>query len=358
MTSGFLRTFTAALFALASAGCGILGGLRVETLDTSAQKPSNVAVYVEVTDGGESVTSLEAKNFKIYENGELLSPKQTGKRLLPTEDFTDQRILVLVDVSGNPTKDQKEHYAKAAEAFVRKLAADAPVTVKAFDGGPNLIPAGEFARGAANHAVAALASVEGSDSSRNLNGAVVLGLKELDARKSGKPVKLGTLVVFARGPDLAGRVSSEVASDALGDTKNDVIGIVIGPDSHHLDFLPGGVVRAEDGDSLPIAFEEAGSRVAAAHRKYYLVAYCSPARAGQRQVRIEVTYTDVEGNEKSGDTNYELDATGFGPGCNPETPPRFERSKLATSAGDRRDASGSEDEPAPDSPPDSGDDAK
>jgi hypothetical protein len=348
--SSFVRCLAAAFIALASTGCGILGGLRVEALHTSVQKPSNVAVYLEVTDGGESVTNLEAKDFKIYENGELLSPKQTGKRLLATENFTDQQILVLVDVSGNPSKEQKETYAKAAEAFVRKLAADAPVTVKAFDGGPNLIPAGEFARGAGNHAVPALASIRASDSSRNLNGAIVAGLSELDARKSGRQVLLGTLVVFSRGPDLAGRVSSDVVSDALDATKNDVVGIVIGPDSHQLDLLPGGVVHAQDGDSLPIAFEEAGSRVAAAHRKYYLVAYCSPARAGQRQVRVEVTYTDIEGNEKGGDTTYEIDATGFGPGCNPETPPRFEHPKA--------EPSGSEGESASAPPRESGDDTK
>jgi hypothetical protein len=356
MTADLARAATVIALSLASAGCGLLGGLHVETIDASAQKPSNVALYVEVTDHGEPVTNLEPKNFKIYENEELLSPKQTGRTLLATDRFTDQRILLLVDVSGNPAPDQRELYAKAAEAFVRKLLADVPVTVKAFDGGPTLLAAGDFARGAPQHAVPALAAVKGSDSSRNLNGAIIAGLKELDARKGGKPVKLGTLVVFSRGPDLAGRVSADVVSDALGETKNDVIGIVIGPDSSQLDFLPGGVVHAEDGDSLPIAFEEAGSRVAAAHRKYYLVAYCSPARAGERRVRVEVTYTDVEGNEKSGDTTYELDATGFGAGCNPDTPPRFTRplSKAeAQAAGDAADAGEGDAAVVP--PPESGD---
>jgi hypothetical protein len=320
--------------ALASAGCGILGGVRVETLDVSVQKPSNVALYVEVTDQGEPVTNLEPKNFKIYENDELLSPKQTEKQLLPTDKFTDRHVLLLVDVSADPQGDQKELYAKAAEAFVRKLAADAPVSVKAFDGGPNLLSAGEYQRGTAKHSVPALVTVRGTDSSRNLNGAILSGLKELDARGSGKPVKLGTLVVFSRGPDLAGRVTSDAVSDALQATKNDVIGVVIGPDSHQLDFLPGGVVHAQDGDTLPIAFEEAGSRVVSAHRKYYLVAYCSPARAGGRRVRLEVSYEDAEGNEKGGDTTYELDATGFTAGCNPETPPRFEHPKSEGHAGD------------------------
>jgi hypothetical protein len=323
MTPSLLRA-AALLAAVGSTGCGLIGGLQVETLDASAQKPANVALYVAVTNGGEPVTDLEPKNFKVYENEEPLSPKQSGRTLLLTEGFTDQRVLLLVDVSGNPAPDQTDLYATAAEAFVRKLAANVPVTVKAFDGGPDLLPVGDFPRGASKHAVPGLRTVKSSDGSRNLNGAIVAGLKELDARKTGKPVKLGTLVVFSRGPDLAGRVDDAAVSTALGDTKNDVIGIVIGPDSHQLDFLPGGVQHSQDGDALPIAFEEAGARVSAAHRKYYLVAYCSPARAGQRRVRVEVTYTDAEGNEKTGDTTYELDATGFGPGCKPESPPRFE----------------------------------
>jgi hypothetical protein len=345
--------------ALGSTGCGLIGGLRVETVDASAQKPSNVALYVEVTDGGEPVTSLEPKDFKIYENEELLSPKQTGRTLLPAENFTDQRVLLLVDLSGNPAPDQKELYANAAEAFVRKLAANVPVTVKAFDGGPNLLAAGDFQRGATKHAVPALRSVKGSDSSRNLNGAIIAGLKELDARRGGKPVQLGTLVVFSRGPDLAGRVTDDVVSDALSDTKNDVIGIVIGPDSHQLDFLPGGVEHAQDGDALPIAFEEAGSRVSAAHRKYYLIAYCSPARAGERRVRVEVSYTDGEGNEKSGDTTYELDATGFSAGCNPDTAPRFERPPPKPDAdGAAGGGSATAAEPAVVPPPEGGDYSK
>jgi hypothetical protein len=334
--------------ALASSGCGILGGVRVETVDASVQKPSNVALYVEVTDQGEPVTNLELKNFKVYENDELLSAKQSKKLLLPTDKFTDRHILLLVDLSGDPAGDQRELYAKAAEAFVRKLAADAPVSVKVFDGGPNLIPAGEYQRGAEKHSVPLLVSAKGTDSSRNLNGAIVAGLKELEGRGSGKAVKLGTLVVFSRGPDLAGRVGADAVSDALQATKNDVIGVVIGPDSYHLDFLPGGVVHAEDGDSLPIAFEEAGSRVAAAQRKYYLLAYCSAARAGQRRVRLEVSYEDAEGNEKSGDTSYELDATGFTAGCNSETPPRFEHPKLDADAADKARSEETNDRSSPD----------
>jgi hypothetical protein len=56
---------------------------------------------------------------------------------------------------------------------------------------------------------------------------------------------------------------------------------------------------------------------------YYLVSYCSPARAGTRRLRLEVTFATTEGEEKSGSVEQEFDANGFGPGCDPKTPPRF-----------------------------------
>jgi len=313
----------APLVALMSLGCSLLGGIQVETVDVSVQKPSNVAVYVEVTDGNEPVTNLEPKHFKVYENGELLSPKQIGRTLLPTETVTDQEVLLLMDLSNDPAPDQRELHAQAAEAFLRKVVPNVPVRVRAYDGGPTLLTVGDFPRGATRVAVPELTRIKSRDASRNLNGAITLALAALDARKSGKPIKLGTLVVFARGPDLAGRVSEDAVSEALYSTKNEVIGVVIGPDSGHLDFLPDGVVHAQDGDALPIAFEEAGAKVAALHAKYYLVAYCSPARAGQRSVRVEVVYTDLEGKERSGSTSDEFDASGFSPGCKPESLPRF-----------------------------------
>jgi hypothetical protein len=321
------------IFSLVSLGCGLLGGVTVETVDTSVQKPSNVALYVEVTSGGEPLGNLEPKNFKIYENGELLSAKQIGRTLLPTDAVTEKRVVLLVDLSANPNADQRAAYAQAAEAFVRKLAADVPVSVRAYDGGEKLHTIADFPRGSTQMAVPELTRITIGDSSRNLNGAVTLALADLDRKSTSKPVRLGTLVVFARGPDLAGRVTEDAMWEALNESRHEVVGIVIGPDAHQLDFARGGVIRAQDGDSLPIAFEEAGSRVAALYGKYYLVAYCSPARAGQRRVRVEVEYTDLEGNEKGGSTSYDLDATGFGPGCNAETLPRFERPREKPGSG-------------------------
>jgi hypothetical protein len=315
--------FVALLF---GAGCSVFGGVRVDTVELSAQRPSNVALYVSVTDHGEPVTDLDAKNFHVYENGQELSPRLSERMLLAREPVTAERVLLLVDLSGNPNAAQRANYAEAVEAFVRKLAASVPVAVRAFDGSPGLKPVGDYPRGSEKPSASALAKLPSHDASRDLDGAVLAGLAELDraAAADNKPVHLDTLVVFARGPDLAGRTAQSKLEDAIDASKHDLIGIGIGKDTPYLDFARGGVIHAESAETLPIAFEEAGARVAATHEKYYLVAYCSPARAGKRDVRLEVTHVDKDGHEHSGSTEVELDATGFGPGCRVESEPRFE----------------------------------
>ncbi len=320
-----LRRAALATAAWFVAGCSVFGGVHVETLDVSAQKPSNVAFYVSVTDHGEPVTELDANNFKIYENGQELSAGVSERTLLPREPVTAERVLLLVDVSQNPNAAQRASYEEAIEAFLRKLTPTLPVSVRAFDGGPGLKTVGDYARGAQTPNAASVTKLTSHDASRDLNGAILAGLAELDRTTADKkPIKLGTLVVFSRGPDLAGRTEESKLEQALDTTTHDVIGVGIGDDTPYLGFARGGVIHAQNADTLPIAFEEAGSRVAATHAKYYLVAYCSPARAGRRSVRLEVTHEDEKGDAHSGSTEYELDASGFGPGCRAETMPRFE----------------------------------
>jgi hypothetical protein len=320
------RAAAAIVTLLFGSGCGVFGGVRVETVEHGEQKPSNVALYVSVTDHGEPVTELEAKNFRLYEDGQELSPRLIERTLLPRESVAAERVLLLVDLSGNPSAAQRADYAEAVEAFVRKLTPSLAVAVRAFDGSPGLKPVGDFARGTQTPSAAALTKLTSRDASRDLNGAVLAGLAELDraAQADRKPIHVETLVVFARGADLAGRTDAGKRDDALAASKHDVIGIGIGDDTPYLGFAQGGVIHAQNADTLPIAFEEAGARVAATHAKYYLVAYCSPARAGRRSVRLEVTHDDKDGKPRSGDTEIEIDATGFGPGCRPDTIPRFE----------------------------------
>ena len=335
----WIRACVALLLGSLGTGCSLFGGVHVENVATGAQRPANVALYVAVSDGSEPVTDLEPKNFQVYENEELLNADQVERVLLPRESVTEERVLLLLDLSGNPDADTRAVYARSVEAFVRKLASSVSVSVRAFDGGNSLKSVGEFTRGSGNPRAGSVQKLSSADSSRNLNGAVKLALGELDrALKSGnKPVRLATLVVFARGADLAGRVSDSELDTALSETKHDVIGVGIGEDTGYLGFARDGVIQAQAADTLPIAFEEAGARVAKLHGKYYLVAYCSPARNGKRSVRLEVEYTNEAGDKKHGSSDYEFEAKGFGPGCKSSSPPRFDpppRAPGASSGGD------------------------
>ena len=66
------------------------------------------------------------------------------------------------------------------------------------------------------------------------------------------------------------------------------------------------------------------ARIAAMSQRYYLLGYCSPARAGEHQVKIV-----ARGMGKSGSLSYDFTATGFRPDCDPTKKPAFNLSRPA-----------------------------
>ncbi len=309
-------------------GCGLFQQLDVKAVATSFQKPSNVAAYVAVTDQAEPLTELGVENFRVYENEQLVAAEQTRLTLLERNTAAAHHLLLLIDMSGalTLTKEARTTTVKAALGFVDKVSQAQSLSLFAFDGGEQLVPIAEIARGARLTSLPALEGFSPRDSSRNLNGAVASALAKLDGQllQTGKPVKLGTLVVFARGPDIAGRVAQDKLSDLLSESPHDVLLVGIAEQADELSGLSRrGVVRAQSLDTLPIAFEEAADKALGELGKHYLVSYCSPARAGTRRLRLEVSYTTKQGDEHQGDFETDFDASGFGPGCDPNTPPRF-----------------------------------
>lgn len=311
---------------VAVSGCGLFRHVSVEPVATSFQKPSNVAAYVAVRDGDEPLTELSASSFHVYENGQLVASEQTQLTLLDRNVAVAHHTLLLVDMSGATTPEVRTRAAKAAAGFVEKLLPHQAVSVYAFDGSEGLLHIGTASKGSPPPSMAALESFSPRDSSRNLNGALLAALGKLDASlaQSGKRVKVGMLVVFSGGPDVAGRVDGDKVHEAVWESPHDVIAIGVAEQVESLEqFAKRGVVRAQARNTLPIAFEEAASKAQAELEKYYLVSYCSPARAGSRRLRLEVKYTDKEGAEHSGDFEADFEARGFGPGCNPQSTPRF-----------------------------------
>jgi hypothetical protein len=332
-----------------SSGCMLFGGLRVDPVATSAQKPSNVAVYVAVSRAGDPAIGLTERSFVISEDGQELSPEQTRQVLLPRTMVAAHRALLLVDMSGPVTEgDTRSAIAMAAARFVTKAHASEPVTVYAFDGGAKIRLIGEYPEGTDEIAeIPALAAYAPSDPSSNLHSAVIEALAELDTRlmTAQKPLRIGSLVVFARGADLAGRVTAAKMREALSESQHLVfaIGIKGAPGFSAARLGREGAFEAEAETSLLATFDEAGARVGSTVGRYYLLSYCSPARAGTRGLRIKVVTTDDKNKEVSGSMSTDIDTSGFTSGCDPTARPAFVVPAAPEAPHEKPDGQGAED---------------
>ena len=131
-----------------ASGCMLFGGLRVDAVATSVQKPSNVAVYVAVSKGHDPALGLTERSFHISEDGQDLLPEQTQQVLLPRDMVAVHRALLLVDMSGPVTEGgTRSTIAMAVARFVTKAHVSQPVTVYAFDGGAALRLIGDYPEG-------------------------------------------------------------------------------------------------------------------------------------------------------------------------------------------------------------------
>lgn len=309
-------------------GCGLFKQLDVESPGHSVQKPSNVAVYLSVSEGDTPITDLTEQSFAIYENDQLISPAESKQVLLDRTLAAHHRTLLLVDVSSAKDDATRTRLSRAVAAFAANVRKNQAVTVYAFDGAADLKSIGDFPRGETGPSeLPELSGYASKDPSRNLNGAVQNGLKELGARlmTQQKSIRVGTLVVLTAGPDLAGRASAEQLQQAIDASPYQMLLIAVGTEgSYDVSGLgKNGTLWAPSLSGVGPTLEEAASKVDALMERHYLLAYCSPARAGVRRVRVEVTRQSTEGEERRGSIEFEFDASGFGPGCDPSTPPRF-----------------------------------
>jgi hypothetical protein len=306
----------------ALAGCGG-SGLRLQLIDASAQRPSNVAMYFTVdTANGDPVPGLTAEQFRVYEDGAPVSVLESKQTILNPEVAATHYTLLLVDMSGSVAESgDVPVIVQAAHAFSDRVSKYQKVAVYAFDGSPNIMAISGWGSGASG--IDQLSSFKARDPSTNLNGALIEGLKVLRAQmgSSSTPLTFGTLVVFTDGTDRAARVKREQLFDQLDAEDADIITIGVGAeiDAGELRSIGrDGAIVSKDRKQIAASFEQAAARIEALSKRYYLLGYCSPARAGQHVVRIEAI---VDG--KTGSQEYTFDARGFGPNCDPTRPPSF-----------------------------------
>lgn len=308
-------------------GCG---GLKMSLVDSAYQQPSNVAVYFTVDDGnGEPVPGLEADDFLIYEDGRIVSVAESQQTIINPEVAAEHFTMLLVDMSGSVTEsDQVPVIEAAAQEFTSQLESHQRVAVYAFDGAEEIHRITPFtgSSGAASAGVGRLSAFRPRDPSTNLHGAVVAAIAELDEalEASEAPLRFGTVVIFTDGTDRAARVSRNEMGDAINASPYDFFAVGVGDeiDEGTLgDVGREGYVLVEDRTAISDAFARIGERILRMTQRFYLLSYCSPARAGQHTVSVEAVTEEARGR-----VSYEFDATGFGPDCDPSQPPPFDTS--------------------------------
>ncbi len=325
-----LRTalVTAALIAatIGSSGCA---GLRLNLINASVRRPSNVAVYFTVDrNNGDPVPGLTADRFHIFEDNAPVSVLESRQTILNPEVAAVHYTLLLMDMSGSVTESgQVAQIQAAAQTFTQRVERFQRVGIYAFDGSPTLTPIVPFtgSSGAASGGVAAIGSFHARDPSTNLNGAIVEALRTLGTalNTASQPLRFGTLVVFTDGTDHAHRVTHADMMRVVRETPYDVFAIGVGAEvdpGELREIGKTGAVVEQNQAAVQRAFEAIAQRIEGFTQRYYLLGYCSPSRAGEHDVRIEATTTDGV----SGSLTYHFNAAGFQPNCDPAQAPAFD----------------------------------
>src|SRR5262249_13885280 len=322
-----------ALVAFGLLGCG--GSLNVRRVNSAQKKPNNVWVFFTVDKGkNDPVGGLTAEDFQIYEDGDLVSKFESKQTIQNPEVAAVMYTMLLVDMSGSVSESgQADNLVDAAKSFSDKVGKSQKVGVYAFDGEEKIHSVVPFteSQGSVAGGLEGLRKYKAKDPSTNLHGAVVEGLRELkkELDKDKRPLKFGTLVVFTDGSDRANRVTRDDMNKEVGDEKYEnyqklAIGVGAEIQKAHLDDIgKNGTELASDQAKVKEAFDKPAAKIEAHMKRFYLLSYCSPARKGEHEIRIEAHSKNPDG---SGSLEYKFKADGFGPppDCNPNTPPTFD----------------------------------
>ncbi|HYQ01293.1 MAG TPA: hypothetical protein VER96_21625 [Polyangiaceae bacterium] len=331
-----LRGIGLALLLGALSGCNLVsGGVNVEPVAVATQKPGNVALYVSVSKHGNGVLGLQKEDFKVYENGAALDNEQIKLTLLSTNPSTSRHATVLVDMSKALKREEKKSIADALRPFIARLRQREPVSLYAFDGAEKAHLVQEYTQQETRSepdekdtSMDRLLGFSRKDSSTSLYSAVIDGADQLSAslRAEGRPVENGTLIVVALNPDSAGRVEDSKLRDFVDQSPHHIFLMTVGTaaSSADISFIgKTGGTRAGSPMTMGAPLNDVANAVDDELFRNYVVAYCSPGRAGKRDLKLEVTTRDAKGNASVGSYSTTFDADGFGPSCDPGAAPQF-----------------------------------
>jgi hypothetical protein len=293
--------------------------LSVRAVDHHADRPSNLAIFFTVHHaGGQPVVGLTPEEVRVYEGSRAASSLEARHQLLsplPSRHYT----LVLVDRSSSVTAPRHAQQLEAAvNSVMRRVSADHWAAVYAFDGSPHLQEVVPFTDRPVPTAGSKVARIDPTDPSTNLHGAVMDALAQLDGAvaEADQALRFGTLLLLSDGTDRADRVPWPTMREALRQSGFNAVVVAVGaemnPDRLERIARDGYLLKDPEPGQLGAALDTVFDDIVRHAGAYYQLSYCSPARSGIQQLRIDVT----RGGAKGG-LVQSFDATGFGPGCDP-----------------------------------------
>ena len=307
--------------AVAATGCGSGGSLKVTKISAAADQPANVAVYLDVKDKlGRPIPGLAEKNFRVYEDGKLVTTSKGKRALLEPKLFDTRYVLLLVDMSG-PIVDSEDfpELTNTIGAFVDHVGATHEIAVGAFDGNDEVVPFLGYAGTAeTKKVVQAMQKFRPRSRNANLNGAVYQGLHSLRDRlkEASAAQKSAILVIFTDRGELAHSVSPETLKQGLKETPAQIYVIGVG-ESVHRDELTAlgrsGTYVSFNPKNFKEGFAEIGKKLTADSDGRYVFSYCSPKRKGNHRVEVEAVTPKDRGR-----VGFKFNADGFTSGCTPK----------------------------------------
>jgi hypothetical protein len=343
-----ITVISAWILALGGAGCTPLIVTHHKGMTAS---PGNVAsLFTVERRDGKPLGELTAGAIEIYEENQLVPASVTRQTLLDPAAVVSRHALLLIDLSlCNLSAKSLQAVIAAGEGFVARLAQQTSVGIWGYDGKPELTELSKFTRDrkALGAGLAALERVGERDSTIDLHGSLVraLGVLQAEMKRSPRPVRWGTLVLITSSKDVAAKLTRQEVVSALDAAKIERYAVGVGDviDQGLLEAVsprgnrwvnlgtePRPVVTEEDREKgvtptgpparplLATTLEQLAATINRRADALRVLSYCSPLRAGEHYVRVKVTV----GGE-SMDFSFKIDATGFGPGCDPRKVPTF-----------------------------------
>jgi hypothetical protein len=351
LTRRTMRPLRLKLFPLfwlaAAAGCGTGGTLKVTKISAAADQPANVAVYLDVKDKqGRPIPGLAEKNFRVYEDGKLVTTTKGKRALLEPKQFDQRYVLLLVDLSG-PIVDSEDlpELVNAVGAFVDHVGATHEIAVGVFDGNDEVVPFLGYAGTAdTKKVVQAMQKFRPRSRNTNLNGAVYQGLHSLRDRLKDTTAaqKSAILVIFTDRGELAHSVSPETLKQGLRDTPAQIHVIGVGEGVHRDELIAlgrNGTYLSGNPKNFKQGFAEIGKKLTDDADGRYVFSYCSPKRRGSHRVEVEAVTPKDRGR-----LVFKFNADGFTSGCTPNkqmdlAPRTADKKNDGADEGDREDES-------------------